>query len=153
MAKTFSIGRIAERTGLATSAIRFYEEKGLIESSRDSAGRRRFVPSDIRRLSFIMIAQKLGFTLGEIRAQLNTLPKRRTPSAQDWKRISKNFRKDIDQRITLLQALRNRLTDCIGCGCLSLRKCALYNHDDWAGQLGPGPRFLIGDSQTDARQD
>ena len=145
MIRTLSIGRVAERTGLAVSAIRFYEEKGLVVAGRDAAGRRRFAPSDIRRLSFVLIAQQLGFSLEQIRDQLDALPKKRTPSAKDWERISRNFRADIDARIAMLQALRARLTDCIGCGCLSLKKCRLYNREDRAGRLGAGPRYLLGD--------
>lgn len=145
MRKTFAIGQVAKRTGLAVSAIRFYEEAGLISASRDGVGRRRFVPSDIRRLSFIIISQKLGFTLGDIRAHLDSLPKKRTPTDKDWQQISQNFQTEIDQRITTLKRLRNQLSDCIGCGCLSLKKCALSNIDDRAAQLGAGPRYLMGD--------
>lgn len=142
--KTVSIGRVAERTGLATSAIRFYEEKGLVRSIRDQSGRRRFATSDIRRLSFVIIAQKLGFTLSEIRSQLDTLPKKRTPNVKDWERMSLNFRKDIDSRIFALEAIRERLSDCIGCGCLSLKKCSLNNPSDDANRFGVGPRYLLG---------
>ena len=146
MIRTLSIGRVAERTGLAVSAIRFYEEKGLVVAGRDAAGRRCFAPSDIRRLSFVLIAQQLGFSLEEIRQQLDSLPKQRTPSTQDWARISRAFRADIDTRISALETLRERLTDCIGCGCLSLKRCKLYNPDDRAARLGAGPRYLLGDS-------
>lgn len=146
MIKTLSIGRVAERTGLAVSAIRFYEEKGLVVAGRDAAGRRRFAPSDIRRLSFVLIAQQLGFSLEQIRAQLDSLPKQRTPTAKDWAGISRSFRVDIDARIAALESLRGRLTDCIGCGCLSLRRCKLYNPDDRASRLGAGPRYLLGDT-------
>ncbi len=146
MIKTLTIGRVAERTGLAVSAIRFYEEIGLVVAERDAAGRRRFAPSDIRRLSFVLIAQQLGFSLQQIRVQLDSLPKKRTPTTADWARISRAFRTDIDTRIHSLEMLREQLTDCIGCGCLSLKKCRLYNPDDRAGRLGAGPRFLLGDS-------
>ncbi|WP_299615381.1 redox-sensitive transcriptional activator SoxR [Pelagibius sp.] len=146
MIKTLSIGRVAERTGLAVSAIRFYEEKGLVVAGRDAAGRRRFAPSDIRRLSFVLIAQQLGFSLEQIRTQLDALPKQRTPTARDWARISHSFRIDIDARIIALESLRESLTDCIGCGCLSLSRCKLYNPDDRAGRLGSGPRYLLGDA-------
>lgn len=148
VSRLISIGNVAARTGLAVSAIRFYEETGLLASSRDEAGRRQFVPADIRRLSFVMIAQSLGFSLAEIRSQLDGLPKKRTPNAKDWERISRNFRVDIDARIEALQKLRNRLSSCIGCGCLSLTKCVLNNKDDRAAQLGTGPRYLLGDSPT-----
>ena len=145
MIKTLTIGRVAERTGLAVSAIRFYEEIGLVAAERDGAGRRRFAPSDIRRLSFVLIAQQLGFSLQQIRDQLDSLPKKRTPTTADWARISRSFRTDIDTRIHALEMLREQLTGCIGCGCLSLKKCRLYNPDDRAGRLGAGPRYLLGD--------
>lgn len=143
--RTISIGRLSERTGLAVSAIRFYEEAGLIAAVRDSAGRRQFASSDIRRVSFVIVAQKLGFKLDEIRRQLDALPQKRTPSVKDWDRISRNFRDGIDERIQTLQVLRDRLTDCIGCGCLSLKKCALSNRGDAAARHGSGPRYLLGD--------
>ena len=142
---TIPIGRLSERTGVAVSAIRFYEEVGLISASRDHTGRRQFASSDIRRLSFINIAQKLGFRLSEIRRQLDALPQKRTPGVKDWERISRNFRAGIDERIETLQRLRGQLTDCIGCGCLSLKKCALSNRGDAAAQYGAGPRYLLGD--------
>ncbi len=145
MTKQISIGRLAERTGLAVSAIRFYEEKGLVSSTRDAGGRRQFVPSDIRRLSFVLIAQQLGFSLEQIRVQLQVLPEKRTPNVRDWEKISRNFRVDIDARIDALTQLRSKLNGCIGCGCLSLKKCELYNHGDKASLLGAGPRYLLGD--------
>jgi len=140
------IGRLAERTGLAVTAIRFYEEKGLIRSTRNAGGQRRFERSIIRRLSFIRIAQNLGFTLSEIEEQLASLPEGRTPTEKDWARLSRGFAKVIDARIEGLQQLRNKLDKCIGCGCLSLKRCNLYNEDDRASSLGAGPRYLMGDS-------
>ena len=140
-----SIGDLAKRTGLAVSAIRFYEEKGLLASTRNAGGQRRFMRSDIRRLSFVLIAQQLGFTIEQIRQQLLALPMERTPSKADWARMSRGFRKDIDERIALLTRLRDNLDSCIGCGCLSLRKCALYNPADNAARHGQGPRYLMGD--------
>ena len=141
----YSIGKIAARTGLAVSAIRFYEEAGLVAPERNSGGQRVFAPSDIRRISFVMIAQKLGFTLAQIRAQLDILPDGRTPTLQDWEAISASFSVDIEARISALQNLQKKLTGCIGCGCLSLQKCALYNTDDIVAAKGAGPRYLMGD--------
>ena len=140
------IGRLAARTGLAVSAIRYYETQGLIRPMRNGGGQRRFRRSDIRRLSFIMIAQQFGFTLPQIRDVLGTLPKERTPDAADWARIGTKFRADLDQRIATLTKLRDNLDGCIGCGCLSLKKCALYNPADQAGQAGAGPRFLMSET-------
>ena len=141
-----SIGQIAKRTGLSVSAIRFYEERGLVAPQRNQGGQRRFLRSDIRRLSFVLIAQQLGFSIDEIRAQLASLPKERTPTQRDWERMSKQFRASLDARIEGLTRMRERLDGCIGCGCLSLRKCSLYNADDQAARAGTGPRYLIGDS-------
>ena len=141
-----SIGDIAARTGLAVSAIRYYEAQGLIATWRNAAGRRRFQRADIRRLSFVMIAQQFGFTLPQIRVELDRLPKHRAPTKADWSRISAEFRSGLDARITRLEKLRDTLDGCIGCGCLSLDACALYNADDRAAQRGTGPRYLMGDS-------
>ncbi len=146
--KGYLIGKVAERTGVAVSALRFYEEKGLITSQRNSGGQRVFLASDIRRVSFIIIAQKLGFSLTEIAAQLNNLPQGRTPTKQDWERISLSFQKDIEARILGLTQLRDKLTGCIGCGCLSLEVCQIYNSQDQAGRNGAGPRYLLGDKVT-----
>jgi MerR family redox-sensitive transcriptional activator SoxR len=137
------IGDLARRTGLAVSAIRFYEEKGLVQSLRTSGNQRRFLRSDIRRLSFILIAQKLGLGLAEIEVELSKLPMGRTPTVNDWQTISRSLRKEIDARIQLLNRTRSKLDECIGCGCLSLQRCALYNRDDRAGAAGPGPRYVL----------
>ena len=137
------IGKIAARTGVAVSAIRFYEEAGLITAGRNTGGQRVFSAADIRRISFIIIAQKLGFSLKEIKAQLDKLPNKRTPTMKDWEIISRNFSIDIDERIAALTRLREKLTSCIGCGCLSLQKCGLYNQNDLAAKTGTGPRYLI----------
>ncbi len=137
-----SIGDLARRTGLAVSAIRFYEEKGLVEPWRTAGNQRRYLRSDIRRISFIMIAQKLGLSLTEVDEALSRLPMGRTPNAADWKRISGSIRKRIDDQIAQLEKVRADLDGCIGCGCLSLRKCALYNAGDTWGQRGAGPRVL-----------
>lgn len=140
-----SIGYLAERTGLAVSAIRYYETQGLLQPWRNAGGQRRFERSDIRRLSFILIAQKFGFTLPEIRAQLQSLPGKRAPTKSDWENFSRQFQTHLDARITELQTMRNRLDGCIGCGCLSLPSCALYNEGDVAARKGKGPRYLLGD--------
>ncbi|MDX1781353.1 MAG: redox-sensitive transcriptional activator SoxR [Thalassovita sp.] len=144
-----SIGVLAERTGLAVSAIRYYESQGLVSAWRNSGGQRRFERADIRRLSFVMIAQKFSFTIAEIRELLNSLPDGRAPTPADWRGISKKFRQALDERIATLEKLRDDLDGCIGCGCLSLPKCALYNDHDRAGKKGPGPRYLMGDSPDD----
>jgi MerR family redox-sensitive transcriptional activator SoxR len=141
-----SIGALAARTGLAVSAIRYYETQGLIEPWRNDGGQRRFDRADLRRLSFVMIAQQFGFTLPQIRAELDRLPGGRTPTKADWAGISAGFRAALDQRIVTLTKLRDDLDGCIGCGCLSLEACALYNPKDRAATKGPGPRYLMGDT-------
>ncbi|MEP0260713.1 MULTISPECIES: redox-sensitive transcriptional activator SoxR [unclassified Sulfitobacter] len=140
-----SIGALAKRTGLAVSAIRYYEAQGLIAPWRNAGGQRRFDRADLRRLSFVMIAQQFGFTLPQIKAELDRLPGGRTPTKADWTRISEGFRAALDARIATLNKLRDNLDGCIGCGCLSLEACALYNPIDQAGEKGPGPRYLMGD--------
>lgn len=137
------IGDLARRTGLAVSAIRYYEEKGLVEALRTGGNQRRFLRSDIRRLSFILIAQRLGLSLGEIEQALARLPQGRNPNAADWARISGTIRQRIDAQIAQLQKVREDLDGCIGCGCLSLKKCALYNAGDKWGERGTGPRVLL----------
>lgn len=140
-----SIGALAERTGLAVSAIRYYEAQGLIHPWRNAGGQRRFQRADIRRLSFIMVAQKFGFSLDRIGEELSRLPKTRAPDKRDWARVSGAFREELDQRIDTLTRMRETLDGCIGCGCLSLEACALYNARDTAAGYGPGPRYLMGD--------
>ena len=137
------IGELARRTGLAVSAIRFYEDKGLVQAMRTMGNQRRFLRSDIRRLSFILIAQKLGLGLAEIESQLAKLPHGRTPTINDWQTISRSLRKEIDTRIALLNRTKLKLDECIGCGCLSLQRCQLYNRNDRAGAAGPGPRYVL----------
>lgn len=137
------IGELARRTGLSVSAIRYYESKGLIEPHRTGGNQRRFFRSDIRRLSFILIAQRLGLSLEEIEAQLARLPHGRTPNVRDWAAISRTIRAELDVRIAELSRARDNLDGCIGCGCLSLKKCALYNPDDALAARGPGPRNVI----------
>lgn len=141
-----SIGDVADRTGLAVSAIRHYEAEGLVFPLRNNGGQRRFDRSDIRRLSFVMIAQQLGFPLAEIRKLLTGLPQGRAPTKADWGGIGRRFRTDLDARIAALETLRDKLDGCIGCGCLSLQSCKLYNPKDSARAKGPGPRYLIGDT-------
>lgn len=142
MRSQITIGQLAARTGLSVSAIRFYEEKGLVHPGRNAGGQRRFERSDIRRLSFVLIAQQLGFSIAEIREQLDHLPRGRTPTHVDWQRISEEMRDVLDAKILGLMGLRDKLEGCIGCGCLSLERCAIYNPQDRAGLRGPGPRFL-----------
>ena len=137
-----SIGDLARRTGLSASAIRFDEDKGLIHSIRTAGNQRRFLRSDIRRLSFILIVQKLGLSLEDIGEHLRSLPQGRTPSSFDWWKISEAIRESLDRRIEQLQGLRDNLDGCIGCGCLSLKTCKLYNPEDMAADAGPGPRVL-----------
>ena len=142
MERELTIGALARRTGLSVSAIRFYEERGLVHPERTAAGQRRFARSDIRRLSFVMIAQQLGYTIGEISARLAELPARRAPDAEDWRRMAEGFRAELDARIALMRDFRDRLDGCIGCGCLSLRACRLYNPGDACAQQGSGAQRL-----------
>jgi MerR family redox-sensitive transcriptional activator SoxR len=137
-----AIGDLAARTGLSVSAIRFYEARGLVSALRNAGGQRRFLRSDIRRLSFIRIAQQLGFTIEEIGRLLAALPEGRTPTQKDWARISKVFRRRLDERIAAMTHMRDKLDECIGCGCLSLRRCALYNPQDRLAAQGSGPQLL-----------
>ena len=143
--ETISIGVLARRTGLAVSAIRFYEDRGLIFSRRTDGNQRRFKRSDIRRLSFILIAQRLGLALPDIEQAMAILPKERTPTVTDWRRISQSLRSDIDARIALLTRTRSKLDECIGCGCMSLERCQRTNRGDRAAGAGPGPRYVLQD--------
>ncbi|MXO58359.1 redox-sensitive transcriptional activator SoxR [Altererythrobacter salegens] len=139
-----SIGQLSARTGVAVSAIRFYEEKGLLQPIRTSGNQRRFLRSDIRRVSFVLIAQRLGLSLHEIEEQLSLLPQGRTPNPRDWRQISQQMRRSIDKKIELLSLTRAKLDECIGCGCLSLAKCQLYNKADKMGASGAtGPRLVL----------
>ena len=146
---TLSIGDLSRRTGLSVSAIRFYETHGLVRAVRSSGNQRRFLRSDIRRLSFALIAQRLGLTLSEIEAELSTLPHGRAPTREDWQAISLRVRGALDARIAMLEKTRDLMDGCIGCGCLSLDRCALYNPNDRAARAGAGPRFLLGDRASD----
>lgn len=147
MARGLSIGDLAARTGLSVPAIRHYETLGLLAPLRNAGGHRRYDRSDIRRLSFVRIAQGLGFPLAELAQVLAGLPQGRPPSREDWSRIGSGFRAQIDARIAALEGLREKLDGCIGCGCLSLDKCALWNPGDVAARHGPGARWLMGDRQ------
>ncbi|MCX2723393.1 redox-sensitive transcriptional activator SoxR [Roseibium salinum] len=140
-----TIGELADRTGLSVSAIRFYEERGLVHPARNRGGQRRFMRADIRRLSFVLVAQEFGFSIAEIADRLKSLPEGRAPTKADWTRISKDFRRHLDERIQRMTALRDKLDSCIGCGCLSMKSCRLYNAGDAASRLGRGPRYLYGD--------
>jgi MerR family redox-sensitive transcriptional activator SoxR len=144
-----TIGELARRTGLSVSAIRFYEARGLVGAIRTGGNQRRFLRSDIRRLSFALIAQRCGLTLAEIEKEMATLPNGRAPDKADWQSIGARLRSTLDERIALLERTRDRLDGCIGCGCLSLATCALYNPGDRAARAGPGPRFLLGDKAAD----
>ena len=148
-AALLTIGELARRTGLSVSAIRFYEARGLVAAVRSDGNQRRFARADIRRLSFALIAQRLGLTLAEIEAELARLPLGRAPTHDDWAAISTRLRGTLDAKIALLEATRDRLDGCIGCGCLSLERCALYNPGDRAARGGAGPRFLLGDRAAD----
>lgn len=143
MSSLLTIGDLSRRTGVSVSAIRFYEAKGLLNPIRTRGNQRRYLRSDIRRLSFALVAQRLGLTVREIELELARLPLGRAPSPADWQDVSERIRDRLDERITMLQRTRELLADCIGCGCLSLDRCALYNPGDMAAKLGPGPRFLL----------
>lgn len=140
-----TIGQLSNRTGIAASALRYYEEQGLIQAGRSEGGQRRFSRATIRRVSFIRVAQQLGVSLAEIKEALASLPEHRTPNEQDWARLSAAWRERITARISLLERLRDRLDSCIGCGCLSLKRCQILNPGDQAAERGSGPRFLLED--------
>lgn len=140
-----TIGALSERTGVAASALRFYEAEGLITSTRTPGGQRRYRRDAIRRVSFVRVAQQVGLSLGDIREALSSLPAGRTPDRRDWERLSRSWRSRLDARIALLEGLRDRLDGCIGCGCLSLAVCRLANPGDVAADHGPGPRYLLPD--------
>jgi MerR family transcriptional regulator, redox-sensitive transcriptional activator SoxR len=144
-----SIGEVARRSGVSASALRFYEEIGLVRSERTAGGHRVYPRHVLRRLSVIRIAQRLGLTLDEIRDALSVLPAERAPTRVEWERMSRTWRRGLDERIAALERLRNDLTGCIGCGCLSLQRCRLYNPDDVAAARGTGARYLLGD-ESDA---
>ena len=142
MAHVLTIGQLAERSGTATSAIRFYESRGLVRSHRTTGNQRRYQQAELRRVAFIRTAQRVGLSLEEIGEALSTLPDERTPTKADWTRLSRAWRPRLDDQIERLQRLRDKLDGCIGCGCLSLRTCALRNPGDEVADRGPGPVFL-----------
>ncbi len=139
-----TISQVARRSGVAASALRFYEEKGLIASERAGSGHRRYPRSVLRRIAFIVFAQRIGLSLDEIAAELSKLPAGRVPTREDWARLSATWTERVDRRIAELQRLRDGLTQCIGCGCLSIDRCSLANPADSAGRRGPGPRYWMG---------
>jgi MerR family transcriptional regulator, redox-sensitive transcriptional activator SoxR len=145
MAESLTIGEVSRRSGVAASALRFYEERGLITSERAGSGHRRFPRAVLRRVAFIVFAQRVGLTLGEIGAELAKLPADHAPTRGEWSRLSRTWTSRIDDRIAELERLKLGLTECIGCGCLSLDRCQLSNPGDRAASLGAGPRYWIGD--------
>jgi len=151
VADLLTIGEVSRRSGVAASALRFYEERGLITSERAGSGHRRYPRAVLRRIAFIVFAQRVGLTLDEIGGELAKLPPDRAPNRRDWSRLSGKWTARIDQRIAELQRLKAGLTECIGCGCLSLDRCHLANPQDRAADLGPGPRYWIGDRPLSLR--
>ena len=142
---SLTIGAVAARTGVATSTLRYYEREGLVSSERSSGGQRRYRREVLRRVAFIRTAQRVGLSLDEIRTAMASLPQGRTPTKADWEKLSGSCRSRLDEQIALLERLRDRLTSCIGCGCLSLETCGLLNPGDEAAERGSGPRYLLGD--------
>jgi MerR family transcriptional regulator, redox-sensitive transcriptional activator SoxR len=143
MHQSMTIGQLAERSGVAPSALRYYERLGLIHADRTGGNQRRYERSELRRVSFIRIAQQVGVSLEEIRRALDSLPESRTPSAKDWAKLSAVWRNRLDEKIRLMTKLRDDLSGCIGCGCLSLQRCRLYNPDDALAAEGPGARLML----------
>jgi len=147
-----TIGQLAARSGLATSALRYYEELGLIRSDRTAGGQRRYARAALRRVAFVRAAQRVGLSLEEVGSALARLPEDHAPTATGWAPVARSWQHRIDDQIAELQVLRRKLGGCIGCGCLSLRTCALYNPDDVAAENGAGARYLLGDEQPDPKQ-
>jgi MerR family redox-sensitive transcriptional activator SoxR len=143
-----SIGAVSERTGVSTSALRFYEAEGLVHAVRSSGGQRRYHRDVIRRVSFVRIAQEVGLTLGEIKEALASLPEHRTPTQRDWHRLATSWGPRLDAQIAMLERLRDRLEGCIGCGCLSLQVCRIMNPGDVVAERGPGPRYVLDPDQS-----
>lgn len=150
MAELLTISQVARRSGVAASALRFYEQRGLIASERAGSGHRRYGRPVLRRIAFIVFAQRVGLTLDEIAAELAKLPPGHAPMRRDWARLSSGWSERIDARIAELERLKAGLTECIGCGCLSLDRCQLANPGDRAARLGPGPRYWVGDPSPGA---
>jgi MerR family transcriptional regulator, redox-sensitive transcriptional activator SoxR len=145
MARELTIGQLSERSGVSQSALRFYERKGLIAAERSSGNQRRYPAITLRRVALVQAGKAAGIPLERVRAALDTLPSDRAPTKRDWERLSRRWREELDLRIATLEAIRGRLTGCIGCGCLSLRRCALLNPDDEAAERGPGAHYLLGE--------
>ena len=143
MAEELTIGALSERTGVATSALRYYEEEGLVTATRSPAGQRRYIRDTIRRVSFIRAAQEAGLSLAEVKESLEAMPGKRTPTAKDWDALAESWRPRIDAQIRMLERLRDRLNGCIGCGCLSMDLCRMLNPDDTVATRGPGPRYIL----------
>jgi MerR family redox-sensitive transcriptional activator SoxR len=151
MAELLTIGEVSRRSGVASSALRFYEERGLISSERAGSGHRRYQRPVLRRIAFIVFAQRVGLTLEEVGEELAKLPGNRAPTKRDWSRLSSTWSARIEERIAELERLKLGLTECIGCGCLSLDRCRLANPEDRAARQGPGPRYWIGDRSLSVR--
>ena len=147
MADLLTITEVSRRSGVASSALRFYEARGLIKSERAGSGHRRYQRAALRRIAFIVFAQKMGLSLDEVAVELAKLPDNRVPNRADWARLSGSWTRKIDERIAELERLRAGLTQCIGCGCLSLKQCQLANPADAAAGLGPGPRYLLSNAR------
>jgi MerR family redox-sensitive transcriptional activator SoxR len=145
MSRLLTIGEVSRRSGVAASALRFYEQRGLISSERAGSGHRRYPRPVLRRIAFIVFAQRVGLSLDEIAGELARLPSERAPTRRDWSRLSRTWTVRIDERIAELERLKVGLTECIGCGCLSLERCRLANPEDRAARLGAGPRYWVGD--------
>jgi MerR family transcriptional regulator, redox-sensitive transcriptional activator SoxR len=146
LADRVTIGELSRRAAVAASALRYYEQLGLISSTRTAGGQRRYARATLRRVAFIRAAQVVGLSLDEVRSALARLPDERTPNKTDWNKVSATWIRRVDERIAELHELRARLDSCVGCGCLSLRTCRLYNPDDTAATRGPGARWLLGDT-------
>jgi MerR family transcriptional regulator, redox-sensitive transcriptional activator SoxR len=144
--QSLTVSQVAARAGVSPSALRFYERQGLIESERTAGNQRRYHRDVLRRLAFIHVAQRVGLSLDAIGEALRSLPAGRTPNQRDWERLSSRWRAELDERVRLLTALRDELSECIGCGCLTMHRCRLYNPEDGARRFGSGPRYLLGDS-------
>ena len=142
-ARTWTVGELAEDLGITTRTLRFYESEAIIHASRSSGGQRRYARETVRRVSFVRVAQQVGLSLDEIRSALASLPDNRTPNQKDWERLSRSWAPRLEAQIAMLERLRDRLSGCIGCGCLSLRSCKLLNPDEQAARLGPGPRYVL----------
>jgi MerR family redox-sensitive transcriptional activator SoxR len=151
--KPLTVGELAERTGVATSALRFYEERGLLHPERNDSGHRRYLRHLARRVAFIVFAQRVGLTLEEIRTELDKLPTDRAPGSEDWDQLTRTWSARIDERIEELKRLKVGLTGCIGCGCLSLESCAILNPYDRVASHGPGPRYWLGDARPTGKEE